>query len=66
MPRTQGQPPARSNWDAAIGWSSMRLRYPTAIAHVCMYLEKLLEVRIMRQFNIRSVEILALHWAIGN
>lgn len=29
-----------------------------------MYLEELLEVRISRQFNIRSVEVLALH--LGN
>jgi hypothetical protein len=30
-----------------------------------MYLGDLLEARISRQFNIRSVEALALHWTIG-
>lgn len=42
-------------------WCSMLLRHPTAIVS-CMNVGELLEVRIFRQFNIRSVEILALHW----
>ena len=35
---------------------------PSSRHRTCMNLEELLEVRVFRQFNIRSVEILALHW----